>query len=221
MSESTDFRLGKSFEGQVARAAGSVAVALYEPSAVARHAIGSALSDHGFSVLPIESADEMSADVSAWLCCVDDRGLELVVELLARAPSRFVIAVRDTHCASSVPQLLELVVTSVIDRDQSPLLLYVLAAQAATLGYALMPARRQTIEVGADREHPIADVSEDERTYLNHLATGTSIARIAQKVGYSERELHRRLARLYRKLGVQSKASALVVAATRGLIDSR
>jgi DNA-binding CsgD family transcriptional regulator len=50
------------------------------------------------------------------------------------------------------------------------------------------------------------------------LASGITTVKLATSIGYSEREMYRKLNALYKKMGVSNRAEALVLAARSGLI---
>jgi DNA-binding NarL/FixJ family response regulator len=65
---------------------------------------------------------------------------------------------------------------------------------------------------------PRPEIDEDEADWLVALATGTTVARLADDTGYSERALFRKLHDLYDRLGVTSRAEAIVTAERLGLL---
>ncbi|MBI5157902.1 MAG: response regulator transcription factor [Acidimicrobiia bacterium] len=64
---------------------------------------------------------------------------------------------------------------------------------------------------------PRPDVTDEEIGWLADLAAGETVARIADATGYSERAMFRRLREVYERLGVTSRAEAILVAERRGL----
>ncbi|MDQ3641282.1 MAG: hypothetical protein M3450_07420 [Actinomycetota bacterium] len=60
----------------------------------------------------------------------------------------------------------------------------------------------------------------EEVGWLQTLARGATVARLAGEVGYSEREMFRILSNLYQRMGVVSRTEALVQAAQWGLLES-
>lgn len=56
--------------------------------------------------------------------------------------------------------------------------------------------------------------------WLAALASGSTVARLANETGYSERVMFRRLADLYGRLGVSGRAEAIVAAERLGLLGS-
>jgi DNA-binding NarL/FixJ family response regulator len=107
----------------------------------------------------------------------------------------------------------------VIPHETSPddLVLIVLGAAR---GWTVMPrlAARVLGRSGGQTERTL-DVGDGERQWLRLLADGATVAQIAEQSGYSEREMHRRLRTLYRRLGVDGRVPAVVAAVRHGLID--
>ncbi|MBL0885601.1 helix-turn-helix transcriptional regulator [Myceligenerans indicum] len=73
----------------------------------------------------------------------------------------------------------------------------------------------------ADRarpDHRSGDLSEAEVRWLRGLARGTPVVDLATAEAYSERAMYRRLADLYRKMGVGTRGEAIAVASRHGFI---
>lgn len=64
------------------------------------------------------------------------------------------------------------------------------------------------------------DLTEREREVLAAVATGERSKEIAARLGISERTVKAYLASIYNKLGVDSRAAAIAVAAQRGLLKT-
>jgi two-component system, NarL family, response regulator YdfI len=62
------------------------------------------------------------------------------------------------------------------------------------------------------------DLTEREKEVLGEVAQGARSKEIAQKLGISERTVKAHLASIYNKLGVDSRAAAIAVAAQKGLL---
>ena len=63
-------------------------------------------------------------------------------------------------------------------------------------------------------------VSEDEANWLIALAQGATVASLAERIGYSERETYRTLGDLYARLGVTNRTEAIIWATRHGVLDS-
>lgn len=67
-------------------------------------------------------------------------------------------------------------------------------------------------------EAPEPVLSATDVQWLRDLANGVSVGRLADRAGYSERMMFRRLRDLYGRVGAGSRAEALFVAKERGWI---
>jgi DNA-binding NarL/FixJ family response regulator len=64
-------------------------------------------------------------------------------------------------------------------------------------------------------------ISQAELSWLRDFAAGLTVSSVADKAGYSERELYRHLASLYRRLRVAGRTEALLWAQQAGLLAAR
>jgi DNA-binding NarL/FixJ family response regulator len=62
-------------------------------------------------------------------------------------------------------------------------------------------------------------VSKREAGWIRDLAGGRTVRMLAERAGYSEREMYRLLHRTYQSLGARNRTEALVRAASSGLLD--
>jgi DNA-binding NarL/FixJ family response regulator len=62
-------------------------------------------------------------------------------------------------------------------------------------------------------------VDDTEAGWLRALAAGDTVAGLAERIGYSERETYRLLGSLYEKLGVTNRTEAIIWATRHGLLD--
>jgi DNA-binding NarL/FixJ family response regulator len=87
---------------------------------------------------------------------------------------------------------------------------------AALQGQTLLPGSIAR-QVGKDaaRGRP---VSAAEVEWLRALARGLTVSKLANDVGYSEREMYRHLSGLYSRLGVRGRTQALLCAERLGLL---
>jgi DNA-binding NarL/FixJ family response regulator len=63
------------------------------------------------------------------------------------------------------------------------------------------------------------DIGEDGISWLQALASGETVAELSLRLGYSEREMYRRLRRLYSRIGATGRTDALLRASRWGLLD--
>lgn len=97
----------------------------------------------------------------------------------------------------------------------------VAALQAALEGRTRLPAEitRVLASEWPSIHAPRPEIDEDEADWLIALAAGSTVARLADDTGYSERAMFRKLHDLYERLGVATRAEAIVVAERIGLLD--
>ena len=62
------------------------------------------------------------------------------------------------------------------------------------------------------------DLSEAEIDCLRALAEGATVAQLARRANYSQREMYRLLRRLYERMGARNRTEAVVLAARWGLL---
>lgn len=95
----------------------------------------------------------------------------------------------------------------------------------ATLRAALEGRTRLPVEIARSLSGewpslhaPRPEVDDEELDWLDALASGVTVAKLADDTGYSERAMFRKLADLYGRLGVTGRAEAIVAAARLGLL---
>lgn len=59
-------------------------------------------------------------------------------------------------------------------------------------------------------------LSAEQVAWLRQLASGATVAQLAERAGYSERAMYRLLQALYRELGVRSRNQAIMQAQQKG-----
>ncbi len=62
-------------------------------------------------------------------------------------------------------------------------------------------------------------VTDTEAGWLVALAEGTTVADLANRDGYSEREMFRLLGNTYKRIGVENRTEAIIWATRHGLLD--
>ena len=95
----------------------------------------------------------------------------------------------------------------------------VAVAAAACHGAALLPlAVAARLSSAPDIHRPGPVLTDEESRWLEALARGMTVARLADGAGFSERAMFRRLADLYTRLGVTGRSEAIVAAERLGLL---
>lgn len=106
---------------------------------------------------------------------------------------------------------------SAVDWNADPQIIVAAVVQAAG-GYALLPREvLASLSVKGGAAH-IPVIEPEEVEWLGALAHGATVVALADEIGYSERAMFRKLHDLYVRLGVKSRAEALVEAERLGLL---
>ena len=187
-------------------------VVILEPARAFRRGLTGALADAGYTV----TDDPAEARVAV----VTMRGPEDCGLIADLALSHAVLALLPEPSPASVAHALAHGAAGVVDWAADPL--DIAAAVAGALAGEL---RLPTATVSAlaavwpDAHAPRPEIDAEEIDWLSALAAGTTVTRLADDAGYSERAMFRRLHDLYTRLGVSSRAEAIVTAERLGLLD--
>jgi DNA-binding NarL/FixJ family response regulator len=94
-------------------------------------------------------------------------------------------------------------------------------ARAAFEGDAVVPAEALTALArrGGDPHRHVPPLDPIEVEWILALAKGATVVEIADRYGYSERAMFRKLGDIYARLGAAGRAEALVAAGRLGLLD--
>jgi PAS domain S-box-containing protein len=75
-------------------------------------------------------------------------------------------------------------------------------------------------KLGGEHEVEVAELSKREKQVLSHIATGHDDAYIATDLGLAKQTIRNYISNIYEKLGIHSRAEAVVWARERGLTDA-
>lgn len=199
-------------------------IAVCDPLPLFRRGVMTALTEAGFD-------SEEPDDLLAWARVEEPRAVLFTVvghddwALLARLCQAraeiVVLAVLDQPSIPSYVRALSAGAVAAVARHASADSVRAVFA-AALRGDSLVP----TNVVRALVERPTGDAAgpaeggpaDQEREWLRQLAHGSSVARLADRAGYSERMMFRLLRELYVKLGVANRTEALIRARDEGWI---
>jgi DNA-binding NarL/FixJ family response regulator len=209
-------------EGSLSSAV-AIQVAVVDPLPMFQQGVAAILSAAGHRV-------ELPEDVPAWLgggqpavvllTLASATDWTLLASLTTARSSCLVIALVEHEMAVLGVRAVRAGARSVLDRRMDTETLR--RTVAATIdGQAVMPAAvaaalalRAPGTVGAP-----PDISPEQVSWLRELAAGTTVARLAERVGYSERAMFRLLRSLYRDMGVRTRTEALLRAWERGWLS--
>ena len=102
----------------------------------------------------------------------------------------------------------------------APLADLIAVLSAAARGFTVLPAavaRALCLPLVSTRA---VEVPAEERGWLRQLARGVSVAELAVRSCYSEREMYRLLNRAYQRLGAANRTEALLLAQRAGLLSA-
>lgn len=198
-------------------------VAVVDPLPLYRRGVATSLSEMGLET-------ELPEDIWAWtvnggpltvligLCTPDD--WRLLADLHSERPNVSVVALIDQQDTGSYLRALRSGAVCALPRATTAEALKEVLG-ALLNGKVVLPTEvvqtlidAQWIDTGPGATQP----SADELSWLRALAEGSTVNRVAQRAGYSEREMFRRLRTLYTKLSASSRAEALINARDKGWI---
>jgi DNA-binding NarL/FixJ family response regulator len=197
----------------------SATVHIVERLPAYRRGLAAALAESGFVVQELAAVEEAKETADAAVLTVDcEESWATLVRVLA-TPGPAVVALLEDPGVSSYRRALRLGVAGAVGRD-APTERIVAVIRAALDGTTLIPspiARQLADRCGAEEPLPISD---SEAHWLRAMAEGMTVANMAQGARYSERQMHRLIANLYKRIGAANRQQALVFAARYGILDS-
>lgn len=145
--------------------------------------------------------------------------LDVVVELMAEAPGSVVVTLVDEVSLDVVQASLSAGATGsvALNAGAEEVVLILNAAMSDNIVIPAPVARSMARE--NDRKTQPMGIGEDEISWLQAMASGETVAELSLRLGYSEREMYRRLRRLYSRIGATGRTDALLRATRWGLLD--
>lgn len=182
-----------------------------------RGAISRALGDHGLEVVSCDALVEGgTAHVDLTVCGVLDEHDWQVLQQIAERQRVFAVVAEPFE--ENQIRALTLGAAGVA-RRAAPLDEIVTAICAVPRGYIVID--QQLLRKLCERlvPKPPFELSPHEHQLLQRLATGATIAALADEFGYSNRDMHRTMRRLYDRMQVPNLYQALILATRLGLVD--
>ncbi len=191
-------------------------VGLVEPIATLRVPLEGALDAAGYSVSVGSSLRELDGlELPFAVGLVRERELDDLGAFVAHHPATVVVALYEPDGLLSAAAVRATGVTGVVPRGAAPEVV-LLALRAASCGLTVVPD--EGTPVAAPVPAAVEQMSEEERAWLRGLATGRTVTALAEGSAYSERELYRKLSRVYQKLGAGGRVEAMLRAERWGLL---
>ena len=197
-------------------------VAVVTPFPVLRRGLFAALSGAAFAP---EEPDDPLAWVAvdghrAVLLAVDKRrDAQLVVDLRRGREDLVVVALLLEPTPDTVRGVLMAGACSVAGWDASPEEVVALLEAGLEERSVLPTSLIHQLAMGTTDEPGVPELARDQVAWLRALAAGVTVSQLADRVGYSEREMYRLLRGVYDRLGVASRTQALLWATRRGILD--
>ena len=191
----------------------STVVAVVESAASYRRGLEAALEDAGFTI----TAEPGDAD-AVLLALRIPEGCESANALVTAG--KVVVALLPDPSPAGHAHAFEHGAASATPWDADPTEI-VAALTHAIAGWARLPiSTASAIAAQWPGAHmPRPDVTEEEVGWLADLAAGETVSAIADETGYSERAMFRRLKEVYERLGVTTRAEAILLAERLGLFE--
>ncbi|WIY01247.1 DNA-binding response regulator [Amycolatopsis mongoliensis] len=197
----------------------TVPVAVVDPLPMYRQGILSVLSPAGYSV-------ECPADVLSWaqraqrtlvlLTLSSEHTWSILRRLRDMGREHFVVALVERNASALGAAAVQSGARSVLWRDVTTAALR-RTVEATIDGQAVLPAAVAQVLAAGSAQTGVAGVPLPEQvSWLRHLAAGSTVARLAADVGYSERAMFRLLRLLYQQMGVNNRTEAIIRAQELG-----
>lgn len=203
------------------RASARIQVAIVEEAAAYRRGLEAALEAAGMAVAQPDDLRSWAADSDRRAVLFSVRSQADLDKLGATvAESTVVIVALLTSLDNGeVADALRAGASGVVDWHAPPESI-VEITQAALEGKTVLPATVARALAGSSthRNHK-PRLSAEELSWLTALANGTTVVKLADDAGYSERAMFRRLSDLYARLGAHNRTEALLAADRLGLLQ--
>lgn len=149
-----------------------------------------------------------------------DQEIDELVDFSAEYPHIPVVAVVPGLDLSSFSEVVRAGARGAVDDSdgESELAEVISSAIADRVSVALPIVRGMAQRIPPPNEVD-AIVDDTEAGWLRSLGGGETVAALADRIGYSERETYRLLGALYEKIGVTNRTEAIIWATRHGLLD--
>lgn len=196
----------------------TVRIAVVDPLPLFRQGTAAVLAAAGHAV-------EVPSDVVGWLrgaesslvllSVVGEQDWELLANVAGGSAAHVVIALLDDESAVPGARAVQAGARSILPRNVDAGTLTV-AVDATIRGRAVLPPAAVVALAAGVGGLASPLLSPDQLLWLRGLATGTTVAQLAQQAGYSERAMFRMLQALYRQLGAPNRIEAILRAKSLG-----
>jgi len=195
----------------------AVRIAVVDPLPLFRTGVATVLEASGHEVdAPTEVVGwvRRRASTLVLLTLRSEHDWVLLEQLCAVGGAQLVIALLDDESPVVGARAVRIGARSVLPRDVSMTTL-LRTVEATISGQAVMPASVAATLADDPRGGERAP-SAEQLSWLRQLASGTTVAQLAEQAGYSERAMFRLLQALYRQMGVATRLQAIMRAKEAG-----
>jgi DNA-binding NarL/FixJ family response regulator len=186
-------------------------VAVIDDCAIYRHGLLRALEEAGYRVG--SGAEQHDGEPQLTVAVVrsdEDR------DRLDANDDVVVVAVVEDASTAEYAEALAAGASAVVPED-APVTAVVEAVDAAIKGRTVLPVAVAQ-ELARSAKQWLPALADDEVDWLRKLAHGATVAQLAAESFHSERDMYRVLRRLYSRIGVSSRAEAIVAATRLGVL---
>ncbi len=145
--------------------------------------------------------------------------LEVVVELTTDSPESVVVTLVDTLDVGAVQASLTAGATGSVALGAMPEEVVLVLNGALSDNIVLPTTLARSLAIDRPRPTSPTTLDTEELDWLSSLARGKTVAELSLLHGYSERELYRRLRRLYSRMGASGRTDALLRAVRWGWLE--
>ncbi|MGW3963596.1 DNA-binding response regulator [Amycolatopsis sp. NPDC005003] len=195
----------------------AVRIAIVDPLPMFRTGVVTVLDASGYEV-------DTPAEVVSWvrhragsvvlLTLRSKRDWDLLAQLCAIGEAQVVIALLEDESPVVGARAVRIGARAVLPREVDVTTL-VRTVDATVSGQAVMPAS-VAAALADDPRGEERTLSSEQLSWLRQLASGMTVARLADQAGYSERAMFRLLQALYRQMGVETRLQAIMRAKEAG-----
>jgi DNA-binding NarL/FixJ family response regulator len=197
----------------------SVRIAVWDPLPIYRRGMMTALADAGFSSEEPEDLLAWSSEQQlrvAFLTVQSKQELTLLTQLKGSWPDLILIAVLVEENVEMHVKAVKAGATAAVGRTATPEELLEVF-NAAVRGVSMLPTEAvHALAIPKAAHDEPNELTPRELEWLKALSQGTTVAQLAENVGYSERAMYRLLRTMYRSMHAANRTEAVLKASRAG-----
>lgn len=193
-------------------------VVVIDRSGMMSEALCEALRRFGLAARPSQPHSLEPGKITAAVVRLTTEADLATLESLAAAPGVTVTVLVEDPTTAAVVRSLRAGARHVVAASDPVEALVVAITYPGTDGSIIPQSCAASLASQAALQEDDTSPTDEECRWLRDLAAGSRVHEVAARAGYSEREMFRRLDRLYRSLGARNRVEALLVAQRLGLL---